>query len=166
VSKERKIKATVSGSFSKFKDKIDLAIEELEDLGVEVLSPDKGWLYIPKYRVLRITESLGLRPLPSEKDMSLKQIEDEHLRSISNSDFLYVVDPDGYVGEMVSFEMGFAWAADVPVFSMEQINPNLDIDPLWKQRIKTLVRIRSIEQVVQEAKEKVEVDQDPSSKSS
>ena len=44
--KEVEISAVVSGSF-KFKDQIDKTIDELTELDVNVLAPDKGWLYIP-----------------------------------------------------------------------------------------------------------------------
>jgi len=70
---ERKIRACVSGSFTKFKDIIDLTI------------------------------------------------------------FLYVVNPEGYVGETVSMEIGFAVALGIPVFLQNKLSSLLYLDERWKE---------------------------------
>jgi len=65
MNPERKLKCIVSGSFRKFKQEIDTAIDELTDYGVTVLAPNKGWLYIPPQR-LYSSDYKEFRPLPAE----------------------------------------------------------------------------------------------------
>jgi hypothetical protein len=40
-----------------------------------------------------------------------------HLESIRAADFLWLVCPDGYVGQSASMELGFAAAIGIPIFS-------------------------------------------------
>jgi len=143
---ESELKCVVSGSFSKAKPEIDLAIEELTDLGVTVLAPEKGWLYKPPQRVI-LPEDRQFRPLPSEVSMNPGQVEDEFLRCITKSDFVYVVNPDGYVGDMVAFEIGFALANGVRVIALNPISTNLDEDPAWKARV-SKIEVMQLEKVV------------------
>lgn len=49
--KEGELSTCISGSF-KFKPEIDRLIEEFQDLHVKVLSPEKGWLAVPRYQIL------------------------------------------------------------------------------------------------------------------
>ena len=144
MSPERDIKAVVSGSFSKFKPEIDRKIEELEDHGVTVLAPDKGWVYIPKPYLLKLDDKF--RPLPSETEMSPKQIEDEYLHVLSKSDFVYLVNPHGYVGNTASMEIGVAIALGIPVYSQEEVDADLDPSPLWQELAQTIETL-SIEEI-------------------
>src|SRR5437667_9191932 len=48
-----------------------------------------------------------------------RKIEDQHLQAISNSNFLYVVNPTGYVGPSAALEVGYAISLGVPVFSSD-----------------------------------------------
>ena len=138
----------VSGSFAKFKPEIDRAIDQLTDLGVMVLAPDKGWLYKPPTR-LYFPEDKQFRPLPSEVGMSVRQIEDSFLLALSRSDFVYVVNPGGHVGETVSMEMGFALALGIPVYLQEPVDLSLDLDPVWQETMKSL-EVIPIEKLVGE----------------
>lgn len=148
---EKELRACVSGSFKKFKPEIDLAIEELGDLGVTVLAPGKGWLYIPPQRILNPTD-YEFRPLPSEKGMSIKGIEDDFLSSVRKSDFLYVVNPEGYIGEVVNMEIGFALALDIPVFLQEKASQFLDLDERWDE-IKHRLKACTIKEAIAEVEE-------------
>ena len=148
---EKEFRACVSGSFRKFKPEIDLAIEELNDLGVTVLAPDKGWLYIPPQRILNPTD-YEFRRLPSEEGMSIKEIEDDFLSSVRKSDFLYVVNLEGYIGETVSMEIGFALALDIPVFLQEKMSQFLDLDERWDE-IKHRLKVCTIQEAIAEVKE-------------
>jgi len=51
------------------------------------------------------------------ENVSRKQLEDSHLESIAHSDFLYLVNPDGYVGESATFELGYAHGRSKPIYS-------------------------------------------------
>ena len=143
--KTENIKATVSGSFDKFKPEIDLAITELQDLGVTVLAPDKGWLYIPPTGAAKSKEDF--RPLPSERYMNPKQVEDSFLNSIRQSDFLYVLNLEGYIGNTVSLEIGFAVALEIPVFMNREPSILLDLDERWEE-IKSKIVICTIQEAV------------------
>ncbi len=133
MHKEREINASVSGSFEKHKPEIDKTIDELTDLGVKVLAPDKGWLLIP-VRKLHIVIARNLpsnfRPLPSEIGMTIKEIEDRFLSAISRSDFLYIENPEGYIGHTVALELGFAIGGGIPVFSRKAITVEPGEEPL------------------------------------
>ncbi|MFH1601538.1 MAG: hypothetical protein ABIB61_01120 [Candidatus Shapirobacteria bacterium] len=147
---ETESKCSISGSFDKFKDLIDLTREEFEGLGVVVLAPGKGWLALPRRGVLPPAK-IGFRPLPSEIGMSIKEIEDEFLRSVSASDFLYVVNPDGYIGTTVSLEVGYAVGKGVPVYALCPVDSGLDPDPFWQERLKE-IRVMSPSQAAEDVK--------------
>ena len=148
MGKDKDLQASVSGSFLKYKPEIDLAIEELTDFGITVLAPEKGWLYIPPQRIYSKID-YQFRPLPSERNMSIKQIEDEFLSSVKKSDFLYVVNPDGYIGNSVAMEIGFAVAKGKPVFLQKEISELImpGDEPAW-QEIKPKLRVATIQEAV------------------
>jgi len=113
---ERKVTATVSGSFKKHLNRINETILEFKKNGIEVLSPQLS------------------RPISRESDFvilesdkgNLKEIESKHLEAISQSDFLYVVNPRGYIGKSSALEIGFALSRNVPVYSLQK-----PIDPVF-----------------------------------
>jgi hypothetical protein len=144
IMRENELKCSVSGSFIKFKPEIDLIIDEFTDLKVTVLAPSKGWLYIPR-RVFK-AKDFGFRPLLKERGMSIRQVEDDFLESIRESDFLYVANFEGYVGNSVSFEIGFAIACGVPVFSREPIKINSGEEP-WLSNVLKEVKVATPGQV-------------------
>ena len=148
---EDDLKASISGSFDKFKPEIDLAIDEMTDLGVTVLSPEKGWLYKPPQRIYNPSDD-KFRPLPSEKGIGPKEIEDEFLASVKKSDFLYVINLTGYVGETVCLEIGYAIAKKVPVFLKEEISPLImESSEAWLE-IKPKLKVCSIKDAINEVK--------------
>jgi hypothetical protein len=69
---------------------------------------------------------LGFWPLLEEKNMTIKQVEDGFLRSIKRSDFVYVVNPDGYIGSTVSMEVGFCIGNNIPIYTLKEIDAKLD----------------------------------------
>lgn len=142
---ERRLKCVISGSFHKLKPEIDRTIDEFTDLGVKVLAPDKGWFIVPQSQ-----RNLPFRPLKTEIRMTIKEIEEAFLKGIEDSDFLYLVDMHGYVGNSAAFEMGYAFANDIPVFAREGISQFLedaqDLDTLG-------VIVATPQQVVERFKE-------------
>jgi NTP pyrophosphatase (non-canonical NTP hydrolase) len=48
-----------------------------------------------------------------------KEIESFHLQAIRKSDFLYVVNPGGYIGPSTTMEVGYALALSVPIFCLD-----------------------------------------------
>ncbi|OGH07215.1 MAG: hypothetical protein A2171_01660 [Candidatus Levybacteria bacterium RBG_13_35_9] len=151
MNREKEVSCVISGSFGKFKPEIDRAIDNFRDLGVTVLAPGKGWLYIPPQR--QYSRSAFFRPLHSEVGRTIKQIEDEFLDAIRNSDFLYVVNPDGFIGQTVGMEIGFAVACDKPVYSQKQIPVGLEFDPVWAE-IVTSIKPLAPEEIVRQIAER------------
>lgn len=145
MSKENKLSCAIPRSFSKFKPEIDLTIEEFTDLGVSVLAPDEGWLYKPGLRSFTREDLYSFRPLPSEIGMTIKEIEDKFLDSLSKSDFVYVVNPEGFIGDTVGFEIGFAKGKNIPIYSQRQI---LDGDLVSKGMISDIKVLNPRETII------------------
>jgi hypothetical protein len=101
------LKVTVSGSFRRHMTAIHQAVTELREFGFDVLSPSDP----------RVVDQIGeFIFVASDKVRSIKMVEDRHLECIRASDFLWLVAPDGYVGQSASMELGYAAAVGVPIF--------------------------------------------------
>lgn len=150
MGKEYELSTCISGSF-KFKPEIDLLIEEFRDLHVKVLAPEKGWLVVPKPIIIAPI----FRPLPSERNMSIRAVEDSFLKSIIDSTFLYVADINGYTGNSVNFEIGFALEKEKPIYAYEKIN-NEENDLKYEELLKQ-IKIMSPVEVVKDVSEKIEI---------
>ena len=101
--------ATVSGSFHRHLSAIESAVRELVEAGVRVLSPADP-------RVVDSTEEFLF--VASDRVRSVRLVQDRHLESIRASDFLWLVAPDGYVGQSASMEVGFAVANGTPILGL------------------------------------------------
>jgi hypothetical protein len=145
VIEQKNISCTILGSF-KFKKEIDLTREEFEDNGVRVLAPERGSVYIPPSKTYLLTKS-SFYPLPSEKNKPIKQVENSFLRAIGISNFAYLVDIDGYVGPVVSMEIGFTLAREIPLYAKEKINACLDPNPEWQKEIEKIPVMSPIEAI-------------------
>jgi len=101
------VRVTVSGSFRRHMTAIYEAVTELVESGVEVLSPADP----------RVVDQIGdFLFVASDRVRSIKLVEDRHLEAIRASDFLWLVAPDGYVGQSASMELGYAIAVGTPVY--------------------------------------------------
>jgi hypothetical protein len=86
------------------------AVYTLTDLGVTVLSPADP----------RVVDQFGdFLFVASDYVRELRLVQNRHLASIAVSDFLWLVAPEGYVGQSGAMEIGFAVARQTPVFSTE-----------------------------------------------
>lgn len=102
------LKATVSGSFHRHMEAISSAVHELLTHSVRVLSPADP----------RVVASQGeFLFVASDRVRSVRLVQDRHLESVRAADFLWLVCPDGYVGQSASMEIGFAAGAGVPIFA-------------------------------------------------
>lgn len=106
-------KVTICGSFKKDTAVLADLFLELEATNCRVLSPLSLHFADP---------TADFVALPSESDLSIKEIEKFHLRAIAESDFIWLHDPDGYVGISGSFELGYAYAKGKPIFSNDLPN--------------------------------------------
>lgn len=131
------INCTILGSF-RFKEIIDATRIELEQLGVRVLAPEIGMVFTPPIR-RHIRFPATFNPLNGERGMPIKTVEDQFLGYIARSDFVYLVNFGGYVGDVVSLETGFAIASNVPIYSREKVDLGLDMDPAWQNLMKGIV---------------------------
>lgn len=101
------MKVTISGSFRKHLNEIIKVIEIFESHSCKVLSPSH---LAPKNPGEEFVLFHG------EQTTNPKKLETLHLEAIRKSDFLYVVDPEGYVGNSAVMEIGFALAIGKPVY--------------------------------------------------
>jgi len=98
----------VSGSFHRHMAAITSAVHELAARSVRVLSPADPRVVAAQGEFLFVA---------SDSVRSVRLVQDRHLESIRAADFLWLICPDGYVGQSASMEIGFAAAAGVPVFA-------------------------------------------------
>lgn len=101
-------KVTVSGSFRRHLPAIARSVETFVDRGCRVLSPEDP----------RVVDSFGeFLFVASDRFRGIRTVQNRHLAAISASDLLWLVDPEGYVGQSASLELGYAIAVGTPVFS-------------------------------------------------
>jgi hypothetical protein len=102
------LNATVSGSFHRHMDAITSAVHELATLSVRVLSPADPRIVAFQGEFLFVA---------SDPIRSVRLVQDRHLESIRAANLLWLVCPDGYVGQSASMEIGYAVREGVPIFS-------------------------------------------------
>ncbi len=103
------VRTTVSGSFHRHMDVISEDVRDFQRRGVDVLSPADP----------RVVDDFGeFLFVASDTRRSIRGIQNRHLAAIAESSFLWLVCPDGYVGTSAAFEVGFAAAAEIPIFSV------------------------------------------------
>src|SRR5271166_3203265 len=103
--------AAVSGSFHRHMDAITAAVHELASLSIRVLSPADPRVVAAQGEFLFVA---------SDPVRSVRLVQDRHLESIRAANFLWLVCPDGYVGQSASMEIGFAAAVGVPIFAAQR----------------------------------------------
>lgn len=104
------LNATVSGSFHRHMGAISTAVHELAALSIRVLSPAEPRVVAQQGEFLFVA---------SDPVRSVRLVQDRHLESIRAADFLWLVCPDGYVGQSASMEIGYAAAVGVPIFATQ-----------------------------------------------
>ena len=101
------VKATVSGSFRRAMGAVQDAVYRLTDAGVHVLSPADP----------RVVGQFGdFVFVASDRARAIKVVQSRHLAAIEASDLLWLVAPDGYIGQSGAMEVGFAVSVGTPVF--------------------------------------------------
>lgn len=132
-----KLKATISGSFQKFLREIKQIIDEFEKNEIEILSP--------KLSNVKSNENNFI--IFEHENKLPKNLEISHLKAIERSDFLYIVNPQGYIGNSCAMEIGFALAHNIPIFTLEI--PNEFIFSLFTQTQKSISEIKTNIQKIQ-----------------
>lgn len=100
--------AAVSGSFHRHMEAISAAVRELTEHSVRVLSPADPRVVAHQGEFLFVA---------SDRVRSVRLVQDRHLDCIKAADFLWLICPDGYVGQSASMEIGFAAGAGIPIFA-------------------------------------------------
>ena len=99
---------TVSGSFKRHLSEIQESVAFFQASGAVVLSPAEP----------TIVDSFGeFVFVSSDRRRSIKGIQNRHLQCIDESAFLWLVCPDGYVGQSASMEVGWAARGGIPVLA-------------------------------------------------
>jgi nucleoside 2-deoxyribosyltransferase len=88
---------TLCGS-GRFKDQIHDIGHQLENAGYFVMSP-------PLHEIDRLTEDSDSQELT---DLVWKGATHAHLQRVAKADIVFVVNPDGYVGNSTTLELGYA----------------------------------------------------------
>src|SRR4051812_4984387 len=102
--------ATVSGSFRRAMSAVQDAVYRLTDAGARVLSPADP----------RVVDQFGdFLFVASDRVRAIKLVQNRHLAAVEASDFLWLVAPNGYIGQSGAMELGFAVSVGTPVFSSE-----------------------------------------------
>jgi hypothetical protein len=120
--------ATVSGSFHRHMTAISDAVRALHDAGVRVLSPADP----------RVVDEIGpFLFVASDRHRSVRLVQDRHLAAICASSFLWLVCPDGYVGQSAALELGFAIARGISIFG-EHLPADITLRQ-YVQRVESVV---------------------------
>lgn len=99
-------RAVLCGSFHKDQDGLLRAYRELIGTNCQVLSPHSLDFDDQDFARDAVTQEMPARTL-----------EDYHLMSIRQADFVWLHAPEGYVGLSAAFEIGYALAHGIPIFS-------------------------------------------------
>lgn len=99
-------RVVLCGSFRRDHEGLLRAYHELIDTHCQVLSPHS----------LDFDDQSFVRDNATQ-EMSARSLEDYHLMSIRQADFVWLHAPDGYIGVSAAFEIGYALAHHIPVFS-------------------------------------------------
>ena len=135
---QRPLRAVLCGSFHRSQPALKSAFHDLQGLDCVVLSPTGAEFVSEKDGFVFTNEDLGAAP---------QDIERRHLDGIRAADFVWLHDPEGYIGRSAALELGYAIACAVPVFAAE--HPG---DP----GLRGLVRVGTPHQAVEAAMAKAE----------
>ncbi len=103
-------RVVLCGSFRKDHEGLLRAYRELVETNCQVLSPHS----------LDFDDAEFVRD-EAAQDMPARVLEDYHLMSIRQADFIWLHAPDGYVGLSAAFEIGYALAHHVPIFCSQNV---------------------------------------------
>lgn len=100
----------VIGSSMRFRDVVKATMEQLRHLGLKPLFPN----------VDMSSENRDVAETPEEK----ARLAQEHYKAIEESDAVYLIVPNGYIGTSLKIELGYALASNKPSYFSE---PTKDI---------------------------------------
>ncbi len=113
MTKKQKKQVVISGSFRKAFREIMKVADEFEKVGFDILSPKKS-------KVVNPGEEFAI--LESDDTDDPKTLEERHLEAIVKADVLYIVAPNGYLGDLAKMELGFAYALRKHIYCSEIVD--------------------------------------------
>lgn len=119
------LRVVLGGSYRKDRAALERAYHELATNGCQILSPHR----------MAFDDEVFTRD-DAETDLTVRQIEEHHLLALKQSHFMWLHAPAGYVGVSAAFEIGYARAIGVPVFSRD-VMP----DPLLAEYVQTVASV-------------------------
>lgn len=136
--KETSLKTVISGSYRKHLAQLYELKQNLENLGIVVLSP---------------VGSLALNPgeefvfLDEDPILDKRLLQDSIFAKIRCSSFLVLANYQGYIGRAAAIEIGYAIAFGIQILSWEPIDdPN--IKPYSRPILDVFPKLQSIKQDV------------------
>ncbi len=102
----------ISGSFRKHYEPIRKLINEFQELGCQVLSPKESRIVNPGADFIF---------LETDQERDPRKVEERHLFAIAKADCLFICNPEGYMGQSATLEMGYALGQHKPVFVLEEM---------------------------------------------
>ncbi len=98
----------VIGSFKQYYDDVLSAVKTFRSMNIDVTSPQGSSILEPGIPFVRFTSD--------DPDFSDEMVQTITLKRIMNSDVVYVVNPDGYVGKTTSYEIGRIIQSQKPIY--------------------------------------------------
>ena len=105
------LSVVISGSYKRDFPRLRSSYKEFGELGCQVLSPAN---------INPVAESDGFVYMEGQEQGDPAEIEQHHLQSINKANFLWVHDPEGYVGTSATLEIGHAVSLGIPVYAAEE----------------------------------------------
>ena len=124
---KKTLKTVISGSYRKYLPKIGIALEKFKKSNINVLSP------LTEKVVMKSEGFVFLSTDNPEK--TADEIEKDFMINIKKSDFMYLANINGYVGESAATEIGVAIINGTPIIACEKINNISKKIPLEIQKI-------------------------------
>jgi ADP-ribose pyrophosphatase YjhB (NUDIX family) len=109
-----RFRCVLHGSFGKHFEEIQRVRRIFEAAGIEVLAPEAS-------EIARFENGFAMLASDAAADQRLIELRYLHnLNRLGADGFSYFVDPEGYIGKSVSYELGIAQISNVRCFFMEQ----------------------------------------------
>ena len=109
---ERGKSVVLCGSFRRDPEQLKAVYLQLQELGLNILSPA-----FPNAE----SEKNGFVYLQNETGQDPMALEQVHLAAIKEADFVWFFAPGGYVGATGAMEIGFAHANGIPIYAETEI---------------------------------------------
>ncbi|MBF0450681.1 MAG: hypothetical protein HQK75_08280 [Candidatus Magnetomorum sp.] len=105
------MQGSIIGSFRKYYQEVLAFIQKMEKAGITILSPQKSSIVDPEVDFV-IFES-------DNPDHCYEEIQLIALHRILRSDFVYVCNPNGYIGRTTCYEIGRVVERNIPLYFSE-----------------------------------------------